>query len=184
MHCRIPTCSGPDCEAGTVRQFLALPGTPAPQASPQHSWEVLIEKKGFLSLLIHPTIAFMLLGIKENLMLRPSQLAYYMLTQQNQSVSGRQSSSFWWPSGTSFLSTWAWLLVGTGLHGLAAGLSHLFPVSLTFSEISFINCFQYLNTLELFVQPFTLAVVIYTQPSLYRTKKLANPPLAPFSFLP
>lgn len=84
-----------------------------------------------------------------------------------------------------FLSTWAWLRMGTELHGLAAVLSrHLFPVSLTFSEISFINCLQYLNTLELFVQPFTLSMVIYTQLTLCRTEKLANPPSVPFSLFP
>lgn len=66
---------------------------------------------------------------------------------------------------------------------LAAGLSHLFPGSLTFSEISFVNCFQCLNALELFGQPLTLAVVIHTQLSLYRTKRLAGPPSAPSQFL-
>jgi hypothetical protein len=87
--------------------------------------------------------------------------------------------------GTLFPSTWACLRMGTELRGLAAVLArHLFPVSLTFSEISFINCFQYLNAAELFVQPFPLALVIYTQPTLYRTGKLANPPSTPFSLFP
>ena len=39
--------------------------------------------------------------------------------------------------GTLFPSTWACLRMGTELRGLAAVLArHLFPVSLTFSEIS------------------------------------------------
>lgn len=120
---------------------------------------------------------------------QPYPANIYVWTQQNAKCECL-TELFWWPLGTCSRLPGrdpGWELDSMAQHSascLFTDKAPLFPLPLTFSEISFINSFQYLHSPELFVQPFTLRGG-YLHSAVFIQDKLVNPPpLIPVSFFP